>query len=201
MWEHHGNKRSWNFIDINVSTPEGLLTIADLFQGQFTHVQRQFTLDCWFDAKRTFWNKCHLHRLCFNLLHDWRFYTLWFPSACFDHLQFSLLMCRCDIFFAVILSFFDRWSILIKNSASYQILTGTELPTYRQRFSDGQEESVQYCCCQNDQGTECATCALCNIFSVVDNLYIQLKSCASRSLICLFPGWHYSTLWICFLPL
>lgn len=60
------------------------------------------------------------------------------------------------------------------NSVSNQILTGTKLPTYRQRFTDGQEESVQYRCCQDYQGTECASYAPCNIFCVFDYLYLLL---------------------------
>lgn len=62
---------------------------------------------------------------------------------------------------------FDNYSL------SNRILTGTKLPAYRQRFSGGKEESVQYCCCQDYQGTECATYASCNIFYVLDHLYLM----------------------------
>lgn len=66
--------------------------------------------------------------------------------------------------------------------ASYQILTGTKPEGYSQRFPGGQEESVQYYCCQNYQGTECVTYAL-------NHFYIDLKSFASQSLICFSSGW------------
>lgn len=55
---------------------------------------------------------------------------------------------------------------LDKRPFSYQILTGAELPTYRQ-ISAGQEERVQYRRCQNDQGTKRTPVLVLNtIFSV-----------------------------------
>lgn len=56
-----------------------------------------------------------------------------------------------------------------------RILTGTELPTYRQSFSDGQEDSVQHRCRQDCQGTQCATyCTPHAMFYADQNVFISL---------------------------
>lgn len=84
-----------------------------------------------------------------------------------------------------------RSLLLIYTLLFYQILTGTRLHPYRQRFSDGQEESFQYYCCQIYQGTECSTYAWCDIYCLYDYLYLHLQSPASSYLIWLSSGCNY----------
>lgn len=82
-------------------------------------------------------------------------------------------------------------------AVSYQIVTGAERPTYWQ-VPAGQEESVQYCCCQNDQGTECTTVFIIQYLvcsgpslspcDVLNSLAATLKSLQFP----LFPYNHYS---------
>lgn len=72
-----------------------------------------------------------------------------------------------------------RWSFLITPN---RILAGSKLPTSRQRFSGGQEKSVQRYCCQDYQGTQCSSCASCRIVCCSHLLFLLV----------IFPeGWDY----------
>lgn len=172
----HGNKRwsddkSRNFIDINVTVPRGSVTIVDLLQWQVLHMKWQLRLDSWFDARRTVWNKCHLHRLWPYLL--WMTGLVLFYSVC-DYIQFPA-WCTDVIFPLESFVVFDRCSVwinirfLIKSSQGPSLLPAG-------KGSQVAKKNLSNIVAAKTIKVQSVLLMLCAIFSVYGTIFISILS-------------------------